>query len=527
MRNFGALFKVQFLSFLGGLGNSKKSKRPTNASKLPKLSAPLIFCAVIVFASYFYTKIFSELLTLTGTSYELIPLMLSVSVVVSLIFSFYSAVKVLFGFDDYDMLFSLPVKVHEVVISKLAFSYIVDFIFSLLIVLPSLIFSSKFNIELNAVNVVNLVVLLLGAPFFSIAISILIGFIIALVSARAKRKALIETLFFVCLLIGYFLIVILTTKNAQSAEDVLFLPLVKKTYFIYPLIVKGVEEIKYSLLALLIQLVAVVPIIAIVCAFYQKIHTLFVAKKTSRKFVLKTQKVKTTFKALYKKEIKRLFSSSLYVMNSLMGAVMALVGVIVLTIMLASADLSALSGLGEMLIVYAPAILSFTFFMAPPTNCSISLEGKHLWIIRSSPISMSKVFNAKILVSLTFYLPVGVVAGVLVPIALSVNFLTGLLFALLAITLPILSANVGLIMNLLFPLLNWDNESKAIKQGASVLTTMLSGFLITGLFGAGAYFIKIKAQLLILIMLLISLLLTVLSYLLIIKKGERILSKKA
>ena len=53
----------------------------------------------------------------------------------------------------------------------------------------------------------------------------------------------------------------------------------------------------------------------------------------------------------------------------------------------------------------------------------------------------------------------------------------GGLSCLAALTLPAavtwFTADVGLTMNLLFPRLDWINETAAVKQGASIILTML------------------------------------------------------
>lgn len=63
-----------------------------------------------------------------------------------------------------------------------------------------------------------------------------------------------------------------------------------------------------------------------------------------------------------------------------------------------------------------------------------------------------------------------------------------------AVLLPILSLNWfmgagGLVMNLLFPTLDWVNETAAVKQGLSVLFTMLLGMAAVLLGGFGYYFL--------------------------------------
>ncbi len=525
MRNFKALVKAQFLSFLGGLG-SKNAKREKSAKKIAKLILPIFLIALIFGVSYLYTFIFSQTLALTGKNAQIVPLMLSMSVVVSLIFSFYSAVKVLFGFNDYDMIFSMPVKTSEVVLSKVLFSYLIDFIFSLLIVLPSLVFSAKFGVDLSALGVLNIIIMLVGAPFFSIFISTLLGFIIALISYRAKRKALIETMLYVIVLVGYFALVLLTSSTPETPEGTLFLSIFEKTYFLYPLVVLGINNATYALLVFGVQLIATIIPLVLICAFYHKIHTLFTAKKTTKTYKYKNLKKTSSLKALYKKEVKRLFSSSLYVMNSLLGLVFSLVATIVLSVLFLTNGLNAIDGLGEMIIVFAPTVLAFMLFMAPPTNCSISLEGRNFWILKTAPVSMPKIFNAKLLSSLTFYLPVGVVSGAIIPISLGTSVITGLEFFFISVLLSVLAVCSGLLVNILFPMMNWDNESKPIKQGVSTLVTMVLGILLAGIFGVGAYFIKVNPEILLGIILFITMALTLGFYLLIIKKGSSILDKK-
>lgn len=526
MRNFIALCKVQFLSFLTGLSGGKKNSKKKSNLKVLYIILPLLLGGLIFASAYVYTMAYYELLMLTGKTNELIPLMLSLSVIVSLIFSFYTAVKVLYGFKDYDMLFSMPVKTRQVVLSKFVFSYIIDFLFSIIIVLPSLIWHAKFGIEISFSSILNLLVILLGAPLFSIFISSVLGLVIALVSSRAKRKVLIETLFFVAILVAYFAFMFASSTEEGMAEGAMFIPLITKTYFLYPLVLKGLTSFGTALIVLLIQTVAFVVVLTFICLTYDKIHTLFVSKKTNRKYVKKEYAINTTTKALYKKEIKRLFSSSTYVMNSLLGAVFNFIGSIVICVLCITNGLNQIPELSGMIIAFAPSFVTLFFMMAPTTNCAISLEGKSFWIIKSSPVPFNKVLNAKLLTCITFYLPTAVVSGVLIPIALGTNVITGILFFLISILVALFSAYAGLIFNLLFPMFNWDNENKPIKQSISVLLTMLAGFVLAGLFGVLGYFVKIDVRIIFAIIFVILLALTLVFRYLIKEKGLKILERK-
>jgi ABC-2 type transport system permease protein len=121
---------------------------------------------------------------------------------------------------------------------------------------------------------------------------------------------------------------------------------------------------------------------------------------------------------------------------------------------------------------------------------------------------------------------VGVVSGVIIPVSLGASVFTFIEFFFISVLISVLAVCLGLLVNILFPMMNWDNESKPIKQGASILVTMALGILLAGLFGVGAYFIKVKPEILFGIILLITMALTLSVYLLIIKKGSSILDKK-
>ena len=66
MRNFKALLKAQFLSFLSGMGGKSKTKKLSLKNKGAKYVVPILLCGVIFASAYLYTKIFHEILSLTG-----------------------------------------------------------------------------------------------------------------------------------------------------------------------------------------------------------------------------------------------------------------------------------------------------------------------------------------------------------------------------------------------------------------------------------------------------------------------------
>lgn len=96
---------------------------------------------------------------------------------------------------------------------------------------------------------------------------------------------------------------------------------------------------------------------------------------------------------------------------------------------------------------------------------------------KTIPVRSKDIFDSKILASLTVALPEYVVAVVFALLALKPSF-TG---ALWIITMPaayiVFLAVTGIAVNLAMPVFNWENEIRAVKQRASVMVTLLIGFI--------------------------------------------------
>lgn len=115
------------------------------------------------------------------------------------------------------------------------------------------------------------------------------------------------------------------------------------------------------------------------------------------------------------------------------------------------------------------------------TSSALSREGRVFYIMKIVPMSYSRQIMAKITVGVLFGL-----VGTVIPIAiLAVVLRPPLWFTLSllavwpgAVLLPNLS---GIIAELFWPKLNWDNEQKAVKQNLNVVYGMILALLSAGL----------------------------------------------
>ena len=182
--------------------------------------------------------------------------------------------------------------------------------------------------------------------------------------------------------------------------------------------------------------------------------------------------------ALYAKELKKYFGTTTYVVNTIIGPLLFVFGSVYFTF----SDSSYLAMLtGENSGFAVPALVLFQVFtlaMGCTTAASVSLEGKSLWILRSSPIAAKSVFGAKIGVCLTILLPSSLIGTLVLVFGLGLDAVSGIALIVSAVILPLVVAVLGLLANLRFPRLDFVNEAQAIKQGAAAVIGMFLPTLI-------------------------------------------------
>lgn len=119
---------------------------------------------------------------------------------------------------------------------------------------------------------------------------------------------------------------------------------------------------------------------------------------------------------------------------------------------------------------------------------SVSLEGRSIWLAQVFPVSGRQVLQAKLALHLLLTLPpVLVLTAVVVFVLRPTLFYAVLLFVVPALFV-LLTAAMGLALNLKAPNLGWTNETVPVKQSMSVTVALLGGWGIV-LVLSGLYFV--------------------------------------
>ena len=188
---------------------------------------------------------------------------------------------------------------------------------------------------------------------------------------------------------------------------------------------------------------------------------------------------RSSFAAMYRKELGRYFGSYLYVLNTGLGVVCLLVicGAICV---IPPEKLGGYAGIEDAVSFfgqYAPLIVAAMLSLSCPAASSVSLEGKNIWILQSVPLPFRTFLNSKIAVTLSLH-AVGYLTAL--PVFMLRFQMDGARLAAL-IVIPavysIFTAVQGICINCCFPRFDWDNEMVVIKQSMAVILSGVTGML--------------------------------------------------
>ncbi len=174
------------------------------------------------------------------------------------------------------------------------------------------------------------------------------------------------------------------------------------------------------------------------------------------------------------KEVKRIFSSSVYLLNAGVGILMMIVFTVSAVQAFKPTDTGdSIFSAGVMPLV-ALFLLLFCCTMNSSTSCTFSLEAKTMWIYKSAPVDERTIFQAKALANEVLYLPFilifGIVYSVIFRDGYTINRFSHSCTDSRACLFFLFSASV----NLSHPKLKWQNETQVIKQSMSVVISMFA-----------------------------------------------------
>lgn len=401
--------------------------------------------------------------------------------------SVFSTYTTLYLAKDNDLLLSMPVPVLDVILSRLSTVYLIGLFYSGAISLPTAAVG-LIRVGFSFSRLVGGLIWVLLISLIVLALSCLLGWVVARISLKLQRKssliALSSLLFLVLYYVVYFRMI---NHMPELIESVMRYGENVRGSF-NPLFLFG-RTGEGDWLAMLLCLAAVCLLLALIWLLLKSSFLSIVTASVGGKKAVyreKTARQGSVGAALLRKEWMRFTSSASYMLNCGLGVVLLVgLGVFLLIkgreyVAVINDVLPALEELLPVLLCAACCLMGSTVNLTAP---SVSLEGRSIWQLRSLPVTAWQVLLAKLKLHLIVATPPTLfcagIAVSLIPataaqklLILAVTLLFMLCFALLGLTLGVKMAN-----------LNWSNENQPIKQSAPVGITLFASMGLSAAIG--------------------------------------------
>ena len=324
--------------------------------------------------------------------------------------------------------------------------------------------------------------LLIVISLFVLTLSCVLGWVVAKISLKLKRKSFITMVLFLVFFGLYYFVCF----RSQAIISDLLLNAAEyggKLKGVYPLYLFGRVGCGDGVAMLVVSAVVIALLALVWYLIARSFLHIATASGNTAKAVYREKAVKqvSPSSALLRKELGRFTASPLYMMNCALGTVFLLIVAVAALIKGREVFLmlnALFVGSEDFVVVLAAMCLCLLAGGNDITAPSVSLEGKSLWIAQSLPVDPWQALRAKLRMHLLITeLPL-VVCAVCVAAVSGLDFLHAALLVVVPMVYVVLSAAFGLFMGLKRPNLNWTSEVAPIKQGLAVFLSMFGGWLV-------------------------------------------------
>lgn len=483
MRTFYSLTKRQFL------GMTKFNKFLYGNSKEKKVFAYTFFAivlTVIILSLCWFRMVFQICMTFQSPQ-EIFNYLLKPFVVVSIFMTFLSALikgsGILYLDKSIDLLFSYPIKTKTIVLSKLIYIYIWNVCISFLLLLVPLLYHDslqKGNILFYVVDILQIFLI----PLVPTPVGVLLGNVLYrrlgnLFRVGSYTKSILYlvsfTVFF-AFMIFFFGYVDFTALFKVVIDNFGFFNEAEKGI----LFSHDYKSIIFS-------------VISVSAGTILTAYVIRTYKRNCAKVQLYSEKskcIKTNYKkhekvsALFRRELKRYFSTPVYLLNTMLGIVslvlFTLYSCLKIDTVTMYLKLIGISFKVENTSILLAFVIGMLIILSNVTYASISIEGKQRELLKSYPISIKEILLAKYLFHLSLTVPMIFMCATLLGIVCRINVSEYCLLFLLPTVFSVFAGALGLLINLIFPNYEWENVTYIVKQSISAIITILLSVLIVG-----------------------------------------------
>ena len=486
--------------------------RAKNESKMNKIILPIVLALIVMFSVGSYAAILTEELATYNLTYIILTIFIMMTALLTVIEGVYKSQGILFEAKDNDLLFSLPISKSKIFFTRLFKLISFQFLYNSLFMLPAIVVYAmyeKTNISFYIISLIMLVLL----PIIPTILACIIGYIIKGLASRSKAKNIVQVVLTTIMLLAIFYVsfnmqgmVANIIQNANSINEV-----ITKIYYPAGLYINLIQNFNILDLVILlaINIIPAILFVYVASIFYFKITSKLGEKGNNSKKVNwtkvkdKTFNTKTQLLGLINKEMKRFFSSPVFIINAGFGMVLMVVVTIAMSINFDGMINSLIQGedmgisideIKAMIPKIFYGFVVFTSCMTSITSSMISLEGKSFNITKSLPVAPEKILLAKVLTSNIISIPVVLICDIIFFVVFKVAIIDIVFILFASIIMPTFTALIGILMNLKYPKMDATSDTEVVKQSMSSTLSVFIG-LFVGMLSIGVMVMGSKINL--------------------------------
>lgn len=473
-----ALVRLRIAEAFSGL----RRKNGRNGRSRSGAGGILLYVVLAVFVMLSLgTTFFGIALTLTqyGAMELYMPVMIILAFILCLIGSVFIAQHQIFEAKDNDAMFSLPIPPRMLLISRIISLILINFYYESMIAVPAAVVYGR----VCGFSAPGLLFFILGAilmPLLAITLSMIIGYLIALISSKIRNSRMISLILSVAALLVYILFISTWTDKLEQMAGNGALVAEKLRRSIPPAWFFGDAVHNGSALSFLIfALICILPFAAACVVIGRNFVRIATSQKAARKVEYRegAMKARGSFSALARMEMCRFTGSNVYMLNSAIGLVFAVLagGAAVfksgeLDEMLANAGAAGMEGMtGPLATLVFLALAAMVFI----SSATVSLDAYTMWQVRSLPVNGSEILLAKTIPHIIVSTPFLLAGTILIQFAMPMDAVWRAGVIVIPLIATVHNALLGVVVNLRFPKLDWLTEVHAVKQGLAPMLAML------------------------------------------------------
>ena len=485
---FKALLKKQLLEINSNF--FRNNKTGTRRSKKSSIMLICFFAFVCFYLGFIFFQVANGLcssLFEANLGWFYFAMMFTLAIMMGVVGSVFNTYNSIYQAKDNDLLFSMPIPSKFILLARIVGVYIMGLFYCSLITIPTIIAYCMYS-KATFLGVVFSIITAIIISFIVLILSLTLGYLVAKITSKMKNKTLFVVVLSVVFMVLYIYFVSVSNNFISSIITNGGEVANKVKIFAFPLYAIGQSCIGNILCLLGVLFATILIMLLVYYLLWKSFFNLSVNHSNQTAISRKTTLVQQNISlSLIKKEAKRLFSSSTYLLNSAIGTLMSVIAVIFLFIQqqtISSLSSMLYEGLSSLLVL---AVMLIFGSMNTISASSISIEGKSFWILKSLPIKPIKILHSKTNLHILITLPFTLLVGICSSIALKLSVINAIIVCIVGAVAVVGFALLGVLSNLRHPNLNWVNEIAVVKQGIPVFVCMFGSWLFIGIL-AGLYF---------------------------------------